>query len=120
MGNNERDIYILNKIIQYCTEADETVTRFGNSLEALRADNIYKNAAAMCVLQIGELIRYLSDDTITKYDGMPWNQIKGMRNIAAHGYENFDVDVLWQTLKTDIPALCEYCKKIVIALKSIG
>jgi len=50
---------------------------------------------------------------------MPWKQIKGMRNIAAHGYENFDVDILWQTLKADIPELCEYCNKIIIKEQSI-
>jgi uncharacterized protein with HEPN domain len=67
----------------------------------------------MCVLQIGELAKNLSDDVIQKYSGMPWKQIKGMRDIAAHGYENFDIDILWQTLKTDLPALHKYCKEII-------
>ena len=113
MDDKERDLYILNKIIKYCVEADETVVRFGDSIEALKSDNIYKNATAMCVLQIGELAKHLSDDITSKYDEMPWKQIKGMRDIAAHGYENFDVNILWQTLKTDIPSLCSYCKEII-------
>jgi transposase-like protein len=45
----------------------------------------------MCVLQIGELVGHLSDDITARYAEMPWKQIKGMRNIAAHGYENFDI-----------------------------
>jgi len=113
MSNKERDIYILKKIIKYCVEADETIQRFGNSFESLKSDNIYKNAAAMCVLQIGELVGHLSDDITVRYDEMPWKQIKGMRNIAAHGYEEFDVEILWQTLKADLPALREYCDKII-------
>ena len=119
MDNIKRDLYIINKIIKYCTEAEETIVRFGDSVELLRADNIYKNAAAMCVLQIGELITHLSDSITTKYNEMPWKQIKGMRNITAHGYENFDVDILWQTLKADIPELCEYCNKIIIKEQTI-
>ena len=61
MSINERDIYILAKIIKYCDEADETVRGFGDSIEVMRTDSIYKNAAAMRVLQIGELVGHLSD-----------------------------------------------------------
>lgn len=113
--SSNRDLYILKKIIQYCNEADETIHRFGDSIDDLRADKIYKNAAAMCVLQIGELVGHLSNYITTKYVKMPWNQIRGMRNIAAHGYEEFDPEVLWQTIKADLPALLEYCKDIITA-----
>ena len=113
MNSNNRDLYIIKKIIKYCQEANETITRFGDSLSVLKADNIYKNASAMCILQIGELVGNLSDDFVEKYSDMPWRQIKGMRNIAAHGYEEFDVDILWQTLKEDLPSLHNYCNKIV-------
>lgn len=113
MSGKERDLFILEKIIKYCTEANETIQRFGDSIDALKADSIYKNASAMCVLQIGELAKHLSDNIITNYTKMPWRQIKGMRDIAAHGYENFDIDILWQTLKNDLPALHEYCIEII-------
>ena len=98
MSSSNRDMYILGKIVTYCMEANETITRFGDSIEILRKDVIYKNAAAMCVLQIGELVGHLSEDFIIIYPKMPWRQIKNMRNIAAHGYENFDIEILWQTL----------------------
>ena len=94
-------------------EADETIQRFGDSLETLKSESIFKNATAMCVLQIGELVGHLSDDITARYTDMPWKQIRAMRNIAAHGYEEFDVDILWQTLKTDLPALREYCDFIL-------
>jgi len=113
LNNSNRDTYIIKKVIKYCAEASETVLRFGDSLETLKADNIYRNAAAMCILQIGELVGNLSDEFIEKYKDMPWKQIKGMRNIAAHGYEEFDVDILWQTLKEDLPLLKKYCVEIV-------
>jgi len=113
LSNDERDMYIVSKIIKYCLEANDTISRFGDSLDTLKADNIYKNASAMCILQIGELVSHLSDDFIEKYNEMPWKQIKGMRHIAAHGYEEFDVDILWQTLKDDLPSLHKYCSEIV-------
>jgi len=67
----------------------------------------------MCILQIGELVGHLSDNVTVKYSEMPWKQIKGIRNVAAHGYEEFDVDILWQTLKSDLPSLRDYCGKII-------
>ena len=118
MNNKERDIYILKKIIKYCLEADETIRRFGDSIDILKSDNIYKNATAMCVLQIGELVGNLSEDISERYTEMPWKQIKAMRNIAAHGYEEFDIDILWQTLKIDLPTLREYCYGIIAAEES--
>ena len=113
MNNRDRDIYILKKIIKYCLEADETIQRFGDSIETLKTESIYKNATAMCVLQIGELVGHLSDEIMARYTNMPWKQIRAMRNIAAHGYEEFDIDILWQTLKTDLPLLREYCDLII-------
>ena len=113
MNSNERDIYIVKKIIKYCNEANDAISHFGDSLDTLKTDNIYKNASAMCILQIGELVSHLSEDFIIVYKDMPWKQIKGMRNIAAHGYEDFDVDILWQTLKEDLPSLHNYCEKII-------
>ena len=114
MSNNDRDIYILRKIIQYCDEANETIIRFGDSIEKMKSDKIYMNAAAMCILQIGELVGHLSDNITLKYSDIPWKQIRGMRNIAAHGYEGFDIDILWQTMKQDLPLLNKKCEEIVI------
>ena len=113
MNSKDRDMYIFKKIIKYCFEADATIQLFGDNVETLRTNVIYKNATAMCVLQIGELVRYLSEDIVGKYSAIPWKQVKAMRNIAAHGYEEFDIDVLWQTLKSDLPNLREYCEGII-------
>jgi len=113
MSNSERDLYIVKKIIKYCTEADQAISHFGNSLATLKDNSVFKNAVAMCILQIGELVGHLSDDFVNKYSNIPWRQIKGMRNRAAHGYEDFDVDILWQTLKGDLPILHDYCNSIL-------
>ncbi|MCL1803821.1 MAG: DUF86 domain-containing protein [Eubacteriaceae bacterium] len=113
MNVNSRDIRILKNISKYCLEAEAAIHLFGDSVEILRVNSIYKNATAMCILQIGELVGHLSEGMLEKYNEMPWKQIRAMRNIAAHGYADFDIDILWQTLKVDLPALYEYCLKIV-------
>ena len=81
--------------------------------EKLRSDFIAKNAIAMCILQIGELVGKLTDDFKSQYSKMPWQSIKSMRNIAAHNYGEFDVEVLWETVINDIPELKAYCCQII-------
>ena len=49
---NERDIDILERIINYCNEIDEANEQFGKDLEVLKSNSVYKNAVAMCILQI--------------------------------------------------------------------
>ena len=109
---NNRDIDILEKIIQYCNEIEEANQQFGNSLDVLKENSVYRNAVAMCILQIGELVGHLSERFKVTHDQMPWHDIKAMRNIAAHKYGSFDADMLWETIMGDIPDLKIYCEKI--------
>lgn len=36
---------------------------------------------------------------------IPWNKVMGMRNHIAHGYFNIDADIVWDTVKYEIPKL---------------
>jgi uncharacterized protein with HEPN domain len=113
MTRDRRDISILRKIVNYCDEIDQTIERFGNTYELLQNDKIYQNAAAMCILQIGELVGHLSDEFRAAHSELPWRQIRTMRNIAAHDYENFSLKYLWDTMADDIPELRVLFNKII-------
>jgi uncharacterized protein with HEPN domain len=67
----------------------------------------------MCVLQIGELTKHLSEDFKAEFDGVPWKQIQNMRNIAAHAYGSFSVEYLWDAVSKDAPDLLKYCEHIL-------
>ena len=73
----------------------------------------YKNATALCVMQIGELTTHLSDDFKKTYTEIPWTQIKALRNVVAHHYGKIDDESLWETLKFDIPKLRDYCLIVI-------
>ena len=110
---SNRNSELLERIIRYCDEIDETMNHFGRVYEKMEPNAIYKNAVSMCILQIGELTTLLSDDFKAQYNEMPWHDIKAMRNIAAHRYGTFDLMKLWETLTDDIPALKEYCIRVL-------
>lgn len=111
--NLNRDGHILEHIVSYCLQIEETIQRFGDSVETFQTDVIYRNAVALCILQIGELVGNLSEDFRAKHSTIPWRQIKAMRNIVAHKYGTIDPDTTWEIIKDDIPALQNYCQSIL-------
>lgn len=103
----------MSHIVEYCIEIEQTVMRFGNDFEAFQKDKIYRNAATMCILQIGELAGRLSPEFTAAHPVVPWKSIKAMRNIAAHAYGNISVPDVWDTIQHDIPELKAYCETIL-------
>ena len=57
MPERERDKSVLEHMLSYCVDIEETVERFGDSYEAFSNDKAYRNACAMCILQIGGACR---------------------------------------------------------------
>ena len=109
----DRNISVLEHIVSYCRQIEQTVERFGNDAATFQNDPIYRNAAALCILQIGELVGKLTDDFKEQHPAVPWRQIKAMRNIVAHSYGTVDPETTWEIITDDIPTLKEYCETII-------
>ena len=54
---------------------------------------------------IGEAGNSISQKIKKKYSSIPWIDIIGMRNRLIHGYFDIDLNIVWQTIKIDIPFL---------------
>jgi len=61
---------------------------------------------------IGEAVRNLDKDFKKKYDKIEWAEIAGMRDVLIHDYFGVDVNLVWTTVKKDIPKLEKYIKEI--------
>ena len=108
---NERDKSILKHILEYCDKIERAIARFGITLDILKTDEDYRNIVSMYVFQIGELTTHFSKKFLLANTEMPWSKMKGMRNIAAHNYKNFSMDLLYGVLIENIPELKGYCLK---------
>ena len=86
---------------------------FGHEYTIFSVNQIYRNAAALCILQIGELVGKLTDEFREQYSAVPWRQIKAMRNIVAHSYGSVDPETTWEIIMEDIPVLKKYCLSIL-------
>lgn len=109
----DRDISILTHIVDYCDQIKATIERFGEDRTVFASDAIYRNAVALCILQIGELVGKLSQDFRTNHAAIPWRKIKAMRNIVAHSYGTVDAEVTWEIITEDIPVLKSYCSQMI-------
>ena len=50
-----RDIIILRKILDYCTQLEEACDMFNHDYNTFIHSSVFQNACCMCILQIGEL-----------------------------------------------------------------
>lgn len=71
-------------------------------------------ATLACIQIIGEASNHIHDDIKNKYPTIPWNEIRGMRNRITHEYFEVDINLLWETVQTDLPTLKSELQKIVL------
>lgn len=62
---------------------------------------------------IGEAASKVSESCRADNDKIPWNDIIGMRNRMIHGYFEVNLDIVWETVQTDIPNLIKILSEII-------
>ena len=73
------------------------------------------NFAVVRALEIiGEAVKRLPEDLLQRYPDIPWKGMAGMRDRIIHGYDNVDLQIVWDVVKRDIP---EIKPKIKLILK---
>ena len=110
---NEKDMRWAETIIDYCNRIDDYLSRFDDDKEIYMSDNLYKDACALVIIQMGEFANRFSDEFREEFDGIEWKQLIGLRNIPAHNYENIVDDIIWEIIHEDVPEIREYLEKVL-------
>ena len=106
-----KDIIILQKVV---SEIDIGTLLLGNvSLEDFLDNEMQKRAVGMTVINIGELIKNVSDELRMKHKEVPWKAIAGMRDLAAHKYQTLRMEDIYYTAKDDFKELKTMLEKIL-------
>lgn len=82
-------------------------------LEAFLSDEKLKRAVGMTVINIGELVKNITEETRMKYRNVPWKAIAGLRDIAAHKYQTLRMEDVYNTALHDLPELEKSLKHII-------
>ena len=106
-----RDRVIIQKVI---SEIDIGLDMLGDTaLDDFLSDEMMKRAVGMTVINIGELVKNITQETRKEYPQIPWRSIAGMRDLAAHKYQTLRMEDVYQTAKVDFPALKIQLKEIL-------
>ena len=62
---------------------------------------------------IGEAANGVSSVIQNRYPGIPWRDIIGMRNRLVHVYFDVDLDLVWDTIRTDLPPLIVELERVL-------
>ena len=110
MNDNRNKIH-LERVI----EAIKTIKSHiaGYSFEDFSKDKKTLDSVLMQFLNIGELVNNLSEDFREKHSDLLWHRPVGLRNEIAHGYFNIKPEIIWQTVKEDLPVLKKQIKKLI-------
>jgi uncharacterized protein with HEPN domain len=98
-----RDRNIIEKIISETAVLHDIIENLDES--AFLGDEVVKRAASMTLINIGELVKSLSDEIRTKNRDIPWKLIAGFRDVAAHKYQTLSMGDVWETISNDVPKL---------------
>jgi len=59
----------------------------------------------------------LSEELKNGYLEIPWQDVKDFRNLLAHEYFGVDLEIVWNTIRDDLPLLLDAVQKIVSGIK---
>jgi len=75
------------------------------------SDLLLQHGICMSLITIGECANHLSKSFIEKHPEIPWIQVIAVRNIAAHGYGQLNMEQIWEAVISDIPKLSKFLEQ---------
>jgi uncharacterized protein with HEPN domain len=102
VNHNPRERARLQYIRQSITRIEQ-YTR--GSREAFLGEPIVQDAVLRRLETLADAINRLSDTLKARHPTIPWRQVYGFRNIAAHAYEEIDLTRVWEIVEVYVPVL---------------
>lgn len=100
-----KNVLVLEKMLQHIQSIQIYCSGCGSRPE-FEADSMRVEATVFNLMQLGELAKESLDDaTKEQLSLIPWHQIYGLRNRIVHGYSGVNMQIVWDTVAKDIPAL---------------
>lgn len=83
------------------------------SLKDFEGDEKTVDAVVRDISVIGEAARHVPEDIREHYPGVPWSEMRAMRNVVVHEYASVSIPIVWQTAKRNLPPLVPMLQKIL-------
>ncbi len=83
----------------------------GKSRASLGADRGLQLILTRLLEIIGEAASKIPQEWRERYPSISWSSAVAIRNRLIHGYEDVDLDIVWQTVTEDLPQVIEILEK---------
>ncbi|SMD02981.1 HepT-like ribonuclease domain-containing protein [Rhizobium sp. RU36D] len=106
MNESERLPYLLRQMRQAALEANEMVA--SHTFEEFRNDMVLQRAVGMTLLIVAETAMQVmakAPHFVADHPEIPWSNMRGMRNRLAHGYLSMNLQVVYETAKSEVSDL---------------
>lgn len=108
---SERDLQSLLDMLVSAKLANGYVA--GKTWAEFEEDIKFQDAVIRRLEIIGEAAGRISQETRRSLPQFSWGEIIGMRNKIVHEYDGVRLDIVWATVREDLPALIAELEKIV-------
>jgi len=90
-------------------DAAAELVRFGK--ERWDAERPLRLAGEAIIGRLGDIATKLPDEVTKATPEVPWREVRGHEIIAAHAYHRIDYEVVWVTLRDDVPRMDEAIRR---------
>jgi uncharacterized protein with HEPN domain len=101
--------------LQHMLDAAREAVGFvrGKSRADLHTDRALQLVLTRLLEIIGEAASRIPQAWRERYRAIPWSAAVAIRNRLIHGYEDVDLDIVWQTVDEDLPRLIDSLEKAI-------
>jgi len=62
---------------------------------------------------VGEAANQVSEDYQNQHPNIPWKNMVALRNRLIHGYFDVDLDIVWDTVNSDLPPVVKQLRNLI-------
>ena len=114
MSGKGRDYMLFVEDILTAIDKIETYTR-NLSYEEFAATSVVIDAVIRNFEVIGEAAKNIPKRVKNRYPEIPWREAAGFRDVLIHNYFGIDIEAVWDTVHTNIPAFKEQILLVIRA-----
>jgi len=94
----------ISRIESYVSKVDKTT---------YIANYMMQDAVVRQLEIFGEAARNVSDELTEKHPEQPWFEMRAIRNKIVHDYLEINTEIIWDTVKNDLPSLKPMIAKLL-------
>jgi uncharacterized protein with HEPN domain len=113
----ERVADYLQHILDAIERAMAYAAQAGNA-DTFKSHSLLQDGIVRNMEVIGEAaikLHKVAPDIATAHPDIPWRDMRTMRNKLIHDYFDVDLDIVWSTVRQDLPALANQIRALLSA-----